>query len=131
VGFFIIQGRHALNGLIDYDDYYASLAAGTQSRSTPTSGVPDDYSRDEEVDVKPNVQLLDSLGDYRKRARSPSTHEDEPPAKKFSQDSGPAPTATPTGELEVAQESEDDPTVYGRPYFSFVQASLLTVGHSE
>jgi transcription initiation factor TFIIE subunit alpha len=77
------------------------------------------------VDVKPNVQLLDSLGDYRKRARSPSAHEDEPPAKKFSQDSGPAPTATPAGEPEVAQESEDDPTVYGRSLFSLFRYLCL------
>lgn len=64
---------------VDYDQYYASLAASTTVSAVPTptparSSESGDYSynleEDEEEDRKPNVEYLDSLNDYRKRSRS-------------------------------------------------------------
>lgn len=55
-----------------YDQYYASLAAS----AAPSQGTPalvnggSDFGEDEEEDVKPSVEYLDSLNDYRKRSRS-------------------------------------------------------------
>lgn len=63
---------------VDYDQYYASLAASTNVSAlpTPTAGgshYSSEYGGDfddEEEDKKPNIQYLDSLNDYRKRSRS-------------------------------------------------------------
>lgn len=64
------------------DQYYASLAASSAAASaqpTPSatgmassSNSPDfpNTQDEDEVDRKPNVELLDSLGAYRKRSRS-------------------------------------------------------------
>ncbi|KAK7685566.1 hypothetical protein QCA50_011433 [Cerrena zonata] len=55
-----------------YDQYYASLAASAAPSAQATPAVPDlgsDFG-DEEEDVKPSVEYLDSLNDYRKRSRS-------------------------------------------------------------
>ncbi|KAL6300958.1 TFIIE alpha subunit-domain-containing protein [Sparassis latifolia] len=53
-----------------YDRYYASLAASAVPSGQDTPG--SDFG-DEEEDVKPSIQYLDSLNEYRKRSRS---HED-------------------------------------------------------
>ncbi|KAI1783309.1 TFIIE alpha subunit-domain-containing protein [Ganoderma leucocontextum] len=50
-----------------YDQYYASLAASVDPSTQPTPGLSE---FDEEEDVKPNLEYLDSLNDYRKRSRS-------------------------------------------------------------
>jgi len=61
---------------IDYDRYYASLAASAavSVQGTPSGlGIPggDDFGlSDEEEDRKPSIEYLDSLNDYRKRSRS-------------------------------------------------------------
>jgi len=55
-----------------YDQYYASLVASAAPSTSATPGMPDigsDFGDDEE-DVKPSVQYLDSLNEYRKRSRS-------------------------------------------------------------
>ncbi|EJF56810.1 TFIIE alpha subunit-domain-containing protein [Dichomitus squalens] len=51
-----------------YDQYYASLAASADPSTRPTPGKSD--FGDEEEDVKPNVEYLESLNEYRKRSRS-------------------------------------------------------------
>lgn len=50
-----------------YDQYYASLAASVDPSTQPTPGLSE---FGEEEDVKPNVEYLDSLNEYRKRSRS-------------------------------------------------------------
>ncbi|KZP24990.1 hypothetical protein FIBSPDRAFT_856365 [Athelia psychrophila] len=56
---------------IDYDQYYASLAATASTNGTPAALPGDDYGiSDDEEDRKPNVEYLNSLNDYRKRSRS-------------------------------------------------------------
>ena len=67
--------------LIDYDQYYASLAASANVSAVPTPGLSSesgDYSYtlegtsinlEEEEDKKPNVEYLESLNEYRKRSR--------------------------------------------------------------
>lgn len=61
----------------DYDQYYASLAASASAsaQATPAGlslpGSADfDDAIDDEEDVKPSIEYLDSLNDYRKRSRS-------------------------------------------------------------
>ena len=62
--------------VLDYDQYYASLAASTNvsSRATPSASAPasSDYGdlNNDEEEQKPSVEYLDSLNDYRKRSRS-------------------------------------------------------------
>ena len=64
--------------VLDYDQYYASLAASTlpSAQATPSglgaSGSDDfgDFPDEEEEEMKPSVEYLDSLNDYRKRSRS-------------------------------------------------------------
>jgi len=62
---------------IDYDQYYASLAASAtaSTNGTPSGlvGIPsgDDFgASDDEEDRKPSIEYLNSLNDYRKRSRS-------------------------------------------------------------
>ncbi|KAF7321870.1 HTH TFE/IIEalpha-type domain-containing protein [Mycena kentingensis (nom. inval.)] len=54
-----------------YDQYYASLEHSAQA--TPTLSAPGSSDFDDpndEEDIKPNVEYLDSLNEYRKRSRS-------------------------------------------------------------
>ncbi|KAF4583422.1 TFIIE alpha subunit family protein [Pleurotus pulmonarius] len=69
-----------------YDQYYASLAASASASAQATPSATSapwsdfgDAGNDEEEDVKPSVEYLDSLNDYRKRSRS---REDEGAATK-------------------------------------------------
>lgn len=52
----------------DYDQYYATLAASTGP--TPAVPTPRDDFADEEEDVKPSLEYLDSLNEHNKRSRS-------------------------------------------------------------
>jgi transcription initiation factor TFIIE subunit alpha len=62
--------RLQLSRTPDYDQYYASLAASGSSNGTPAmAGAGSDFG-DEEEDIKPNIEYLNSLNDYRKRSRS-------------------------------------------------------------
>jgi transcription initiation factor TFIIE subunit alpha len=67
-----------LNDWIDYEQYYASLAA---SNTASTYATPSGRGSEEleEEEQKPSVQHLDSLNGYRKRSRS---QEDEGAAAK-------------------------------------------------
>ncbi|EKM57664.1 uncharacterized protein PHACADRAFT_251430 [Phanerochaete carnosa HHB-10118-sp] len=54
-----------------YDQYYASLVASnsTSAQDTPALTNLSEFGEEEE-DVKPNLEYLDSLNEYRKRSRS-------------------------------------------------------------
>ncbi|KAF7986296.1 hypothetical protein HWV62_35242 [Athelia sp. TMB] len=56
---------------IDYDRYYASLAASANGTPAAIPG-GDDFGGSDDEDRKPDVQYLNSLSDYRKRSRSRS-----------------------------------------------------------
>jgi transcription initiation factor TFIIE subunit alpha len=85
---------------------------------------------EDEEDVKPTIEYLDSLNDYRKRARSPAFEPPEEPvakAPRFADE--PIPEAMPPpmdaeDDMEgVAVTGEDDPIVYGRvPYLVSIAA---------
>lgn len=106
---------------VDYDQYYASLA----SQSTPGSAPIDDFGEEEEEDVKPSVEYLNSLNDYRKRVRSEDEDASERASKLVKTEADPTPAVNAFGELEVEDEMEgvqfggagaaDDPVVYGAP----------------
>jgi transcription initiation factor TFIIE subunit alpha len=122
---------------LDYDQYYASLAASSaaSAQDTPSGlSVPgsDDFGdvADDDDDRKPSVEYLDSLNDYRKRSRS---REDEGTAKLkvpkmgetpvngFGMDSGLS-GFSDGGRIGVEVDAvmtedvpDDDPVVYG-PY---------------
>ena len=51
-----------------YDQYYASLAASSQPTPVLETGGSD--FGEEEEDVKPSIEYLNSLNEYRKRSRS-------------------------------------------------------------
>lgn len=85
-GYSLLNLRHLLISLLDYDQYYASLAASASASAQATPSATSapwsdfgDVGNDEEEDVKPSVEYLDSLNDYRKRSRS---REDEGAATK-------------------------------------------------
>lgn len=127
--------------MVDYDQYYASLAAssaGVSAQATPSGlsmpGSSDfgDPAYDEEEDRKPSIEYLDSLNDYRKRSRS---REDEGPAVKtkiakveeglngygYSPEGGIVPVEDDVVMVEDVHPSppEDDPIVYGRQTLIF------------
>jgi len=127
-----------------YDQYYARLAAS----SAPSSDTPglismgSDFGDDDEEEVKPTIQYLDSLNDYRKRSRS---HDDvdggsaTPKMVKLSGQSELASVAVvmadESGMLTggengiVVSVAADDPTVFvnGQP----VPFSQITEEHQE
>jgi len=115
-----------------WDQYYAGLES-TPVASAPGSsdlgtGADDFGADDDEEDVKPNVEYLDSLNEYRKRARSHEGAEEANKAPKVEQGvangfgsatghlNGLAPPAdAPMPEVEMAQadeEPKEDPIVY-------------------
>ncbi len=108
--------------LQDYDHYYASLAASAapSAHDTPALTNFNEFGEEDE-DVKPSMEYLNSLGDYRKRSRSMEDIGDAGPAKtpKLNGQSTPNGYAslepeTPSMSLEeVPQEPLDDPTIYG------------------
>ena len=57
-----------LTVILVYDQYYASLAASSQPTPVLETG-GSDFGEDEE-DVKPSIEYLNSLNEYRKRSRS-------------------------------------------------------------
>ena len=116
----------------DYDQYYASLAASVDPSTRPTPGLSE---FGEEEDVKPNVEYLDSLNEYRKRSRSrddvgtgastpkmPRTEEH----MEIQEDA-----ALPGAEVHVNgvngdASAEDDPIVYGTSQHSMHAVTVLT-----
>ena len=119
----------------DYDQYYASLAASAAPSAQATPAVPDlgsDFG-DEEEDVKPSVEYLDSLNDYRKRSRSREDVGIGGPVKTPRMNGhAPSPLSYTNGveppvEVEVAMNGAetdvaagDDPIVYGNYFIIFV-----------
>ncbi|EIN08206.1 transcription initiation factor TFIIE alpha subunit [Punctularia strigosozonata HHB-11173 SS5] len=103
------------NTFHDYDQYYASLAASGSSNGTPAiPGAGSDFSPedDEDEDVKPNVELLNSLNDYRKRSRS---RDDEGPGSDSKRLRG-SPTVPETNGTTSTQEMmEMDEDMEGVP----------------
>ncbi|KAI0761300.1 TFIIE alpha subunit-domain-containing protein [Trametes elegans] len=115
-----------------YDQYYASLAASSQ----PTPRLSE--FGEEEEDVKPSVEYLDSLNEYRKRSRSRDdvgTGSSTPKAPRVNgfADAVEVETALHTNGVEEAPATdgavEDDPVVYvnGEP----VPLSQVTEEHQE
>lgn len=113
----------------DYDQYYASLAASAAPSAQATPAVPDlgsDFG-DEEEDVKPSVEYLDSLNDYRKRSRSredvgmgggpvktPRTNGHEPSPLSYTNGVDiPVEAEILVNGMTVEDVPADDPIVYG------------------
>ncbi|KAI0724337.1 TFIIE alpha subunit-domain-containing protein [Cerioporus squamosus] len=116
-----------------YDQYYASLAASAQ----PTPGLSE-FAVEEDEDVKPNVEYLDSLNEYRKRSRSRDdigTGSSTPKMPRTEEHMGiQVEAAVPEAEVHVNgvngdASAEDDPMVYvnGKP----VPFSQVTEEHQE
>lgn len=119
--------HHAmLRSCADYDQYYASLAASEAPSTLPTPGLGE---FGEEEDVKPNLEYLDSLNEYRKRSRS---REDVgtggstpklPRTDSFTEvhDVSEAAAVSMNGfggeEAYAGGAAADDPIVYGAPSF--------------
>ncbi|KAI0628573.1 TFIIE alpha subunit-domain-containing protein [Trametes polyzona] len=115
-----------------YDQYYASLAAGEQT--------PGMNGFAEEEDVKPSVEYLDSLNEYRKRSRSRDdvgTGGSTPKMPRTDEPAGmvEAETSLYTNGIEVdaapanGAVNGDDPLVYvnGQP----IPLSQVTEEHQE
>jgi transcription initiation factor TFIIE subunit alpha len=135
--------------VVDYEQYYASLAASAaaSAQATPSGSVPgssdfDDFGEEEE-DRKPSIEYLNSLNDYRKRSRS---QEDEGSAgrnkipKTESLTSLPSVPSVPSVPVDINVEDEviggnsgsapkEDPIVYvnGNP----IPFSEVTEEHHE
>lgn len=127
-----------------YDQYYASLAASNapSAQDTPALTSLGEFGEEEE-DVKPNVEYLDSLNEYRKRSRSLEDNGLERGPSKTPKLNGHSPTngfapPVPEPELEAPaippeepapEEPLDDPLVYvnGEP----MKFSEVTEEHQE
>jgi transcription initiation factor TFIIE subunit alpha len=93
---------------------------------------------EEEEDVKPSVEYLNSLNEYRKRSRSadpgdrgmsktPRLNDYESPHSAVPLD---AALVVAAGEYDITMEAQDDPTVYGKlalPSMTFVLTVMLAV----
>ena len=125
-----------------YDQYYASLAASSQPTPILETG-GSDFGEDEE-DVKPSIEYLNSLNEYRKRSRStedvglPSSNSGKKVAKHGYDNPRTGPiiaSTTPMLEALVKEQPLDaevpplhaqDPVVYGtRSRFSSLTVSFL------
>ncbi|KAI0353960.1 hypothetical protein OH77DRAFT_1406320 [Trametes cingulata] len=121
-----------------YDQYYASLAASAAPSGEPTPGMSE--FGEEEEDVKPSVEYLDSLNEYRKRSRSRDdigTGGSTPKIPRIDgfADAAETETAVYTNGIEAeapltnGDAGDDDPIVYvnGEP----VPLSQVTEEHQE
>lgn len=126
----------------DYEQYYSSLAVSAMpsSQNTPAMDNLNDFGEEEE-DVKPSVQYLDSLNEYRKRSRSRDDRGDGRGPSKTPKLNGwvdPPVVAQPEVQPEVPLYEEvppppgDDPIVYGMScvLFSLLLLDLFSV-HGE
>ena len=121
-----------ISSLADYDQYYANLAAASSSvapsgLAPPTSSMHSGYGaeadEDEEEDVKPTVQFLGSLNDYRKRSRSQEDEGKNNRAGKSVKMEPGLQDASAFASLSAEQveeppqsqstDNQDDPEVYG------------------
>lgn len=128
-----------------YDQYYASLAASSQPTPILETGGSD--FGEEEEDVKPSIEYLNSLNEYRKRSRStedvgfPNSNSGKKVVKLAYENPGAGPiiaSATPMLEALVKErplDTEDpslqtrDPVVHvnGQP----ISFSAITEEHQE
>lgn len=127
-----------------YDQYYASLAASSQPTPVLETG-GSDFGEDEE-DVKPSIEYLNSLNEYRKRSRStedvglPSSNSGKKVAKHGYDNTRTGPiiaSTTPVLEAlvkeqpldgEVPQLQAQDPVVSGTQsrFMSWILSFALT-----
>lgn len=101
-----------------YDQYYASLAASSQQTPVLEHGGSD--FGEEEEDVKPSIEYLNSLNEYRKRARSTDDVGLPNTTKAARMDLSVPPQTAPISiqedthmEVETLHVGED-PVVYGK-----------------
>ncbi|KAF7365362.1 HTH TFE/IIEalpha-type domain-containing protein [Mycena venus] len=107
-----------------WDQYYASLENSAQATPTglsaPGSSDFGDFGADDEEDIKPSVEYLDSLNEYRKRSRS---HEGADTANKVPKvedfgsvaahlNGAAVAVADVPMEEQPAEEPREDPIVY-------------------
>ncbi|KAK7048234.1 HTH TFE/IIEalpha-type domain-containing protein [Favolaschia claudopus] len=105
-----------------WDSYYASLENSAQATPTglsaPGSSDFGDLGADEEEDIKPSVEYLDSLNEYRKRSRS---HEGADTANKIPKVEATSNTPQLNGVTEIVldvpmeeavEDPKEDPIVY-------------------
>ncbi|TFY54919.1 hypothetical protein EVJ58_g8574 [Rhodofomes roseus] len=128
-----------------YDQYYASLAASaaTSAQATPAvATLGSDFGEDEE-DVKPSVEYLNSLNEHRKRSRSQEDVDDDITSAKTPRLNGhesvhattpaaeppPADEAIPEPAGDTGAAPADDPIVHvaGEP----IRLSEVTEEHQE
>lgn len=130
--------------ILVYDQYYASLAASSQPTPILETG-GSDFGEDEE-DVKPSIEYLNSLNEYRKRSRStedvglPSSNSGKKVAKHGYDNPRTGPiiaSTTPMLEALVKEQPLDaevpplhaqDPVVHGMQsrFVSFIVSSVFT-----
>ncbi|KZT25667.1 hypothetical protein NEOLEDRAFT_1133163 [Neolentinus lepideus HHB14362 ss-1] len=115
-----------------YDQYYASLEASNavSSQGTPYSNGAN--GTEEEEDIKPSIEYLDSLNEYRKRSRSQLPDGNAEPRKAARLDESlyvPPPVEEPPMEKTPLVDPADDPIVQvnGHP----VRYSEVTEEHQE
>ncbi|KAI0918341.1 hypothetical protein AcV5_002350 [Taiwanofungus camphoratus] len=127
-----------------YDQYYASLAASAvPSQDTPGMfSMSSDFGDGEEEDVKPSIEYLDSLNDYRKRSRSLEDVDGGVGTPKMARINGHVETSS--AEAQVREEpvaaingvaepveqsalstSADERIVYGTHFLLFVHLPLI------
>ena len=128
--------------ILVYDQYYASLAASSQPTPILETGGSD--FGEEEEDVKPSIEYLNSLNEYRKRSRStedvglPSSNSGKKVAKHGYDNPRTGPIIASTTpmlealvkeqplEPEVPQLQAQDPVVYGTRFTSLTVPLVLT-----
>ncbi|TFK49023.1 hypothetical protein OE88DRAFT_1683638 [Heliocybe sulcata] len=116
-----------------YDHYYASLEAShaVSTQGTPFSNGVDGLEEEAE-DVKPSIEYLDSLNEYRKRSRSQAVDESSEPRKTPRVDEStyaPPPSEEPPAEETPEASPEDDPVVQVNG--QAVRYSEVTEEHQE
>ncbi|KAI0754207.1 TFIIE alpha subunit-domain-containing protein [Daedaleopsis nitida] len=134
-----VQGAVVQNAEADYyDQYYASLAASSAPSGQASPGA-NGFTEDEE-DVKPDLQYLDSLNEFRKRSRSRDDVGTGGSTPKIPRTNGDveAQTGTPAPETDVYMNvvngtadasAGDDPVVYVNG--EAVPFSQVTEEHQE
>ena len=132
--------------VLDYDQYYASLAASTVPSTQHTPSGEFSVLGDFEEDRKPNIEYLDSLNEHKKRSRSleeDAAEVDSAAERKLARvvgwDQGQAANGDVAGgsgmagaaagaDVDVGGDAppEDDPSVYGLSFFFLYATCALT-----
>lgn len=110
---------------VDYDQYYASLAASNaaSAQATPSAFTNEELGEDDHSN--PSVQYLDSLNEYQKRSRS--VQDDGSAVKKIAKvDLEPPGVHMQLTELEMTGLSGiDDPVVFGGCFMALRRRALM------